>query len=170
MNHLHQPKLPLLECNLASPTSVAPVIDGLNMAYGTPSKPSHGAENIIRSFCRARYGQATLEFALTLVLLLSLIFGMIDLSRMVYAASIVQAAATEGARTGVVDIDGVVPAIHDKMIGLDENLTQIDISMPNEDSILVGVTYKFRFIAPIIAQIVNEDGYDLHGSAEMIIR
>lgn len=115
-------------------------------------------------------GQSTLEFVLTLALLLTLLFGMIDFSRMVYAASVVQAAATEGARTGVVDLDGIVPAIHNKLVGLDNNLTQIEISQPDSNSVLVNVTYKFRFMAPIIAQTINQEGFNLHGSAQMMIR
>lgn len=115
-------------------------------------------------------GQSLVEFALTVSLLITLIFGMIDLSRMVYAASVVQAAATEGARSGVVDLDEVVPTIHNKLVGLDENRTQIDISMPDNNLIEVGVSYQFQFVAPIVSQVVNEDGFTLHGSASMIIR
>lgn len=115
-------------------------------------------------------GQAMVEFALTALMLFTLVFGMIDLSRMVYASTIVQAAATEGARSGVVDIDNIAPTVYAKMVGLDENRTQIDISMPSGDSIMVGVTYKFTFVAPIVAQIVNQQGFDLYGSASMIIR
>lgn len=115
-------------------------------------------------------GQAIAEFAMTAIMVFTLIFGTIDLSRMVYASTVVQAAATEGARSGVIDIDNIGPTVYAKMVGLDEQRTQIDISMPSNDRIEVGVTYKFTFVAPIVAQIVNSDGYDLRGSASMIIR
>lgn len=124
----------------------------------------------MNSLRKSQAGQTTLEFAMTIVLLMTLIFGMIDISRMVYTVSIVQAAATEGARTGVIDVDGVVSTVHGKMVGLDETRTQVDISMPDDSSILVGVTYQFRFIAPIVAQVMNSKGFNLHGSAQMLIR
>lgn len=126
--------------------------------------------NKYRSLIDDATGQAMAEFAMTVIILLTLIFGMIDLSRMVYASTVVQAAAAEGARSGVIDISNIAPTVNAKMVGLDEKRTQIDISMPNEDSILVGVTYKFTFFAPFVAQLINEDGFDLHGSASMIIR
>ncbi len=133
----------------------------------TRSKQENGLKHLRDGIA----GQAMAEFAMTAVLLFVLVFGMLDLSRMVYAATLVQAAATEGARSGVIDIDDIAPTIHAKMVGLDEDRTQIDISMPSDDSILVGVTYKFRFAAPLVAQLINyQDGLDLHGSASMIIR
>ncbi len=137
---------------------------------GTPTNRSE-QESGLKNLRDGIAGQAMAEFAMTAVLLFVLVFGMLDLSRMVYAARLVQAAATEGARSGVIDIDNIAPTINAKMVGLDEDRTQIDISMPSDDSILVGVTYKFRFAAPLVAQLVNyQDGLDLHGSASMIIR
>ena len=130
----------------------------------------HGTWHQVNCQQRGQHGQTIVEFSLTIVLLLMLIFGMIDLSRMVYTASVVQAAATEGARTGVVDMAEIVPAIHGKMVGLDENRTQIDVSMPDSNRIEVGVSYQFHFLAPVVAQAVNHDGFTLHGSASMITR
>lgn len=115
-------------------------------------------------------GQSALEFAITLSILLMLTFGLIDIGRMVYTASVVQAAAQEGARAGLIDMSEIVPAIQQKVVGLDENRMQIDISQPDSNSVEVGVTYKFEFIVPLIAQTVNAQGFDLRGSASMIIR
>lgn len=130
----------------------------------------HPCRNTYNHLRSRQVGQTTMEFALTFVMVLTLIFGIIDLSRLAYAATVVQAAATEGARRGVIDVDEVIPAVHNKMIGLDEDRTQIDISMPNDDSVLVAVTYKFQFHMPLIAQIITSEGFDLYGSAQMLIR
>ena len=48
-------------------------------------------------------GQALLEFALVLPLFLSLVFGVIDLGRLVYQNSVVSQAAREGARVAAVE-------------------------------------------------------------------
>jgi len=122
------------------------------------------------SWQRKESGQSTLEFAAALSILLMLTFGLIDLGRMVYTASVVQAAAQEGARTGLVDMAAIAPAIHSKLVGLDANRTQINISQPDSNSVEVGVTYQFDFAVPLIAQAVKRDGVNLHSSASMIIR
>lgn len=115
-------------------------------------------------------GQSALEFAITLSILLMLTFGLIDIGRMVYTASVVQAAAQEGARAGLIDLGDVAPAIQEKMVGLDESRMQIDISQPDRNSVEVDVTYQFEFIVPLIAQTVNAQGFNLRGSASMIVR
>ena len=115
-------------------------------------------------------GQSALEFAVTLSILLMLTFGLIDIGRMVYTASVVQAAAQEGARAGLIDLSDIAPAIQQKLVGLDESRMQIDISQPDNNSVEVDVTYKFEFIVPLVSQAVNAQGVDLRGSASMIIR
>lgn len=119
---------------------------------------------------REEAGQGILEFAVSLGILLLLTFGLIDIGRMVYAASVVQAAAQEGARAGLIDLSDVTPAIQSKLVGLDETRTQIAISQPDNNSVAVDVTYQFEFVAPLVAYAVEANGFDLRGSASMIVR
>ncbi len=61
------------------------------------------------------------EFALTITLTLVLIFGLIDFSRAIYTASIIQWAAQQGARAAIIDgsQDVVEAAVKERLIGLD---------------------------------------------------
>jgi hypothetical protein len=112
-------------------------------------------------------GYALIEFAFALMVLLMLSFGMIDLSRAVYTATVLQAAAQMGARAGVVDITAVTPAVHTRLIGLDLNQAQIAASLTSDERIEVEVTYQFTFITPFLAQIVGGT-VELSGQASML--
>ena len=56
---------------------------------------------------KAERGSTLVEFAPVLIVLLALTFGMIDFGRYVYAVSVVRAAAQEGARAGLEDLDNL---------------------------------------------------------------
>lgn len=137
---------------------------------GERSKRVFSAVSARRRVLERESGQSALEFAVTLSILLMLTFGLIDIGRMVYTASVVQAAAQEGARAGLIDMSDIAPAIQQKLVGLDESRMQIDISQPDGNSVEVDVTYRFEFIVPLVSQAVNARGIDLRGSASMIIR
>src|SRR5215216_3074629 len=72
---------------------------------------------------RSEVGQASVEFALTIVMTLLLIFGLIDFSRAIYTASIIQWAAQSGARAAIIDDsqEAVDAAVKDRMFGLDKD-------------------------------------------------
>ncbi len=112
-------------------------------------------------------GQTMVEFALTLMILLLLIFGMIDFGRAVYTASIVQWAAQQGARAGIVDPTTVEAVIDSKLVALDPARATITVTEGSNNMVTVSINYHFEFVAPIVAQIVG-NGIDLHGSASMI--
>jgi len=110
-------------------------------------------------------GQALVEFALTLMILLLLVFGLIDFGRAVYTASVIQAAAQAGARAGLVSLTGVTAAVHAKLIGLDVTQAQISTVMLTSERIEVQVTYELELITPLIAQLVPDGRIDLQSSA-----
>lgn len=122
-----------------------------------------------RKIC-SEAGTTTIEFAFAIGLVFLLTFGLADLGRLVYTASVVRAAAQEGARTGIVDITEIAPAIVEKMVGLNGDQAQIDVSQPDQDSVAVGVTYEYHFMVPLIAMATGQDSIKLHSSASMIIR
>ena len=122
--------------------------------------------------CMARRerGQAALEFALTSMVTLLLIFGLIDFSRAIYAASVVQWAAQYGARFGVnnpEDLTGIRAEVLSRLTGLDTDAAAVTVTAPDTNLIQVNVDYDFVFIAPIVAQVVGE-GLTLTGSASMV--
>ncbi len=122
--------------------------------------------------CMARRerGQAALEFALTSMVTLLLIFGLIDFSRAIYAASVVQWAAQYGARFGVnnpEDLTGIRAEVLSRLTGLDTDAADVTVTAPDTNLIQVNVDYDFVFIAPIVAQVVGE-GLTLTGSASMV--
>jgi hypothetical protein len=115
-------------------------------------------------------GQAAIEFALTSMVTLLLLFGLIDLSRAIYAASVVQWAATYGARIGVndpEDLTGIEAEVKSRLVGLDADAATVNVTEPATNVIQVDVGYEFEFIAPIVAEVVG-DGLTLTGSASMV--
>jgi hypothetical protein len=123
----------------------------------TPLKHSlHGAD-----------GQAAVEFALTLMTTMLLIFGLIDFGRAVYAAAVVQWAAQEGARAGIINLADVEPAVLERMVSLDTEEVTIITSDPAPNTVAVDVTYRFFFVTPLISSILGE-GLELQSSASMV--
>jgi len=114
-------------------------------------------------------GQSLIEFALVLMLLLLLTFGMIDFCRAVYTTSVIQAAAQVGARAGMVSLSGVTAAVQGKLVGLDVSKAQISTVMLTSERIQVHVTYQFEFVTPLIADLVPNGRLDLQSSASMLI-
>ena len=117
-------------------------------------------------------GQAIIEFALTISITLLLIFGMIDFSRAVYTASVIQWAAQQGARAGIVDStdEEIVEAVHERMIGLNncpEPEECITVRYLGENVVQVEVTYEFDFVVPIISRITG-DTIQMQASASMV--
>jgi hypothetical protein len=113
-------------------------------------------------------GQAAVEFALTLLITLTLVFGMIEFSRAIYASSVVKAAAQEGARAGIIDVTDIIPAVEAKLIGLD--LGKADIcytTVPDLRTVQVEVVYEFDFVVPLIETIAGSEVV-LQGSASMV--
>ncbi len=114
-------------------------------------------------------GQTLVEFALVLMLLMLLTFGMFDFCRAVYTASVIQAAAQAGARAGMISLAGVTPAAEDKLIGLDITKAQISTIMLTSERIEVQVAFQFEFVTPLIATLFSDGELELEASASMLI-
>lgn len=121
-------------------------------------------------------GTTLVEFAVVLIVLLTLTFGMIDFGRYVYAVSVVRAAAQEGANTGIqtddsgaANLAAVPAAVKGKMIALDTTRANVSVSQPDERTVEVEVTYQFEFITPFLSATVSNQPIDINGSASMNI-
>ncbi|MCC6455645.1 MAG: pilus assembly protein [Caldilineaceae bacterium] len=114
-------------------------------------------------------GQAIVEFALTITITLLLIFGLIEFSRAIYTASVIQWAAQQGARAGIVESSeaDIAVAVHGRMAGLDTSLALITVSYPSAAIVQVDVAYRYDLIVPIISQITG-DSIQMRASASMI--
>lgn len=107
------------------------------------------------------------EFALTILLTLTIIFGMIEFSRLVYTVSILQWAAQAGARAAIVD-ESVEAATLDRMAGLDTAQVSITTAGPDADNeYTVSLVYTFEFVVPLISAISGGD-IELTASASMV--
>lgn len=112
-------------------------------------------------------GQTMVEFALTILLTLTLVFGIIEFSRLVYTASILQWAAQAGARAAMVG-DPVEAAALDRMAGLDTGRVSVTTTGPGADNeYTVELGYRFEFIVPLISSISGGD-LELSARASMV--
>lgn len=127
-------------------------------------------------------GQALVEFALVLPLLLLLVFGIIEFGRIFQASLVVSHAAREGARQGVVEDVGRKDRIEDVVeiagssIGLDRNvnltITPSDAvaldALGRGSTLTVSVHANVNLITPIISNILSDDGiYNVESTAVM---
>jgi Flp pilus assembly protein TadG len=119
---------------------------------------------------RGEAGQAAVEFAFTITVMLLLIFGLIEFSRAIYAASVTQWAAQQGARTAIVTSATpaeIQAAIEDHLFGLDATQATVTVTQPTFNLVQVDVTYRYEFLIPIIARITG-DSITLRASASMV--
>lgn len=105
-------------------------------------------------------GQALLELALILPVLLLLVFGIIEFGRVFHAYLVVTQAAREGARVGVVGgtDSEITAAVEQAAAGLDKTRLQIEIAPPEGgrvrgDSLRVEVNYSVPLVVPLIAEL-----------------
>ncbi len=122
-------------------------------------------------------GQALVEFALVVPVLLLVTMGIFDLGFAIYAQNMVSNAAVEGARTGILiskqDSD-IIARVHASAPSLSNLQVTINPLGPRTISnfntpITVTVTYTYTPITPIIGQIVTGSGLPLKASATMNI-
>lgn len=111
-------------------------------------------------------GQNMVEMAVVLVMLLGLTFGMIDFSRALYTASVVRAAAQEGARAGIIDRSEIMDAVQSKMVGLDMASADVNIDTTQANIVAVSIAYEFNFVSPMIDGLV--ESIELTGNASMV--
>ena len=118
---------------------------------------------------RSEVGQAMVEFMLTIMMTLLLIFALVDFSRAMYTASILQWAAQNGARAAIIEPsqEAVDAAVKARLVGLDKDAVIVSPISWTGNVVQVEVTYPFQFVAPIVAQITG-DSMDMSSSASMI--
>ncbi|NOX64142.1 MAG: pilus assembly protein [Chloroflexi bacterium] len=112
-------------------------------------------------------GQNIVEFAITLLILIFLTVGLIEIARFSYSISVVRAAAQAGARAGLVDETNVVPTVEEQMVGLDTSNTTIVITYPASNRIQVQVTYPFQFVLPLLPPFFGGDTIDITSTASI---
>lgn len=137
------------------------------MAYGSNLLNNSRLIRILKlRLVRAERGQSLAEMAIALLIMLPLTFGIIDFSRGVYTASVISAAAQEGARAGIIDESSIMGAIQSKMMGLNMDLADVDIDTSQPEIVAVNISYDFSFVTPIVDSLA--DTLELTGSASMI--
>lgn len=126
---------------------------------------------------RGEGGQAVLEFAMILPLILLLIFGLVDFGRAYYTWLVVTNAAREGARVGATQqpLTAINTRIYDTAAGLDAD--ELTISVTNVqgargEAIEVDLEYNFVFVTPIgnIMEVIggeNLSSPNISGHASM---
>ncbi|MGI6685605.1 MAG: TadE/TadG family type IV pilus assembly protein [Bacillota bacterium] len=108
-------------------------------------------------------GQAMVELALILPVLLLLVFGIVEFGRIFSTQLLVTASAREAVREAVVGAgdEGIVLCAKNSASILDGTKMEIDIS-PEEDSrtrgnpVTVRIDYPVKIYAPIISGIIGD--------------
>ncbi len=110
------------------------------------------------------YGQALVEFALVIPILILILMGVLDLGRGIYTYNVVANAAREGVRFGIVNpsnTSGIRAQALANTIALDPSqIAPASISCPppapcdSGNTLTVSVTYHFQAITPLIPSFI----------------
>jgi Flp pilus assembly protein TadG len=130
-------------------------------------------------------GQTLAEFALVLPLFLAVVFGLIDMSRGVFASNTLSNAARTAARVAIVDqtVATIQAAAVDqaRWLGLTAANVQVAFRLPSDPSnpanvcaptsvgcvSVVTITYRFEPTIPIIRDLVGP--LDMSATSQMVI-
>lgn len=126
------------------------------------SRGGYGADRRSRQYPigrRGQKGQAVVEFAVVLPVLLLILMGILDFGRLFYSVLTVRSAAREGARYGAVhatDDAGIRQRVRDAAVGLEQDRLTITITPATSqrrvgEPLTVDVTYPFEYVTPIAA-------------------
>ena len=121
---------------------------------------------------RAEGGQALVEFALVVPLLILILMGIFDLGWAVYAKNTITDAAREGARTGIV-LSATDAQITSRVRAAAPSLSNLQVTIVPATTrtygqpITVTVVYTYVPITPLIGQIVTGNGLRLQGTSSM---
>ena len=127
---------------------------------------------MFKRFCRSEKGQAMVEFALVLPLLLALLCGIIDFGWLYYNQITLNNAAREGARYAVIHYDPTTDwkdAAESRMItGMSGvNSAVAIVSDPVEQQITATVTATPRILTGFTSTILGRQTLELHASCTM---
>lgn len=118
-------------------------------------------------------GQAMVEMALVLPVLILLIFGIMEFGRVFNAYLIITNAAREGARVGIVGstdlkifqtVEGAAPTLNNLQLSV--TVTPSSAYRVRGSSLTVDVDYPVNIYAPVISNIVGNP-YMVKGSSTM---
>lgn len=122
---------------------------------------------------RSERGQALVEMALVLPVLVLLIFGIIEFGRVFNAYLIITNAAREGARAGIVGATDlkILQTVEGSATTLDTLQLTVTITPSSAyrvrgSSLTVDVDYPVTLYAPVIGNIIGNP-YVVHGSSTM---
>jgi Flp pilus assembly protein TadG len=120
-------------------------------------------------------GQALVEFAVILPLLLLLIMGIIEFGLMLNSYLTVRNVSREGARAGIVgstnaEIENTIisasPSLEESKLTI--NITPPEGSRKSGDTLTVELTYRYNLIVPIISNLLGNE-IDLNAQTSMRI-
>jgi Flp pilus assembly protein TadG len=127
---------------------------------------------MFKRFLRTEKGQAMVEFALVLPLLIALLCGIIDFGWLYYNQITLSNAAREGARYAVIHYDPAVDwkgAAEDRMLGSMAGVSSAAaiVSDPIEQQITATVTATPRILTGFTSTILGKQTMTLHASCTM---
>jgi Flp pilus assembly protein TadG len=127
---------------------------------------------MFKRFLRTEKGQAMVEFALVLPLLIALLCGIIDFGWLYYNQIALSNAAREGARYAVIHYDPAVDwkgAAEDRMLGSMAGVSSAAaiVSDPIEQQITATVTATPRILTGFTSTILGKQTMTLHASCTM---
>jgi Flp pilus assembly protein TadG len=115
-----------------------------------------------RKIIRNRRGQALVELALVVPVLLALVFGIVEFGRLFSAYMTIQHAAREGARLGVLGATDaeIASRVYANSPTLDPALLSVTVSpgitLRTPGSIMtVSVAYSFQVVIPIVNTLLG---------------
>lgn len=126
-------------------------------------------------FFRRQKGQALVELALVLPVLLLILFGIMEFGRIFHAYLVITNAAREGGREGSINNnDSQIKAIVEKAAAPSLNLDNLSVTItPDEsnrergDPLTVEVDYQVDLFIPVITQLIPDP---LPISSTMVMR
>lgn len=126
-----------------------------------------------------RRGSAAVGFSLALPVLLMMIGGIIEMSRLMYTDSTLKYAVQEAARAAIVrggastnpiTVDGIGTIVRSTSVSLDPDLIAVDVAYSPDNkpggTVTVQASYRFDFILPLLDGI---GGVDLQQTASMVV-
>ncbi|WP_242846768.1 TadE/TadG family type IV pilus assembly protein [Clostridium homopropionicum] len=130
---------------------------------------------VILKSIKNQKGQALVEFAIVLPILLMLVMGIIQFGMMLNSYLAIENASREGARAGIVgstdaEIESLIIASSPSLnpADLTVSLTPSEANRRSGDTLTVTVTYNYKFTIPIISSLFN-NGKMITGQTSMRI-
>jgi len=105
-------------------------------------------------------GQSLVEFALGLLVLVLVVMGIVDFSRLVFARNAVASAAREAARyvslhptASQEEVENVAKGL---IAGLDKKAMHVSVTWPDAKTVQVEVTYTFHATTVLIQRFIDQ--------------